>query len=77
MEGITHTLHRFSVYSRPIFIWLTLFLKEIGVCFGVHKKLSQSSPEKFSICAMLKYAYNKLLRVRLPKLEPMPSTWSC
>lgn len=40
MEGITHTLHRFSVYSHPIFIWLTLFLKEIGVCFGVHKKLS-------------------------------------
>lgn len=52
----------------------TLLLREICAYFPVHDVLSQSPPKQCSpICAVLKYAWNKPLRV---KLEPSQATTS-
>lgn len=70
LRKVSHVLHKALIQSCLSFIQPTLFLQDIYGFSIVHTKLSQLSPGKFSPnSAVLKYAQNRLLRVRVPKFE--------
>lgn len=73
MEGVTRTLPRVLIQSLLIFIYLTLFLKEIYVCFTVYGWVNYYQKTLHHIVLCLNRPKINYSGVRLWKFEPIPA----